>query len=276
MAAKMFDTPVAIPENEVNTFDFASEFGCLGTTICEDIQSFGSKRKRTLPGEHFTLGERAKIAVEYGAIASGLYRKRKGSVKRLAWLWGCSEATIRNVYSHVLYGDDLDAKADCSRASVLDNPEYHATLIRLVVHRRGRVNKRKLAHMFFDETGVKVHCDTIYRHLKKHDLLIKRRRYTPKLHEQHKLARYMFGHQHLGQRWGHWVDLDEKWFYVVRIKGWVWILPGYMDPDDIQSIRVESKRYIQKIMYLCAVAKPILRPDGSVLFSGKIGCSGVW
>ena len=66
--------------------------------------------------------------------------------------------------------------------------------------------------------------------------------------------------------------MDEKWFYTVRIKGYVWILPGYMDPDDIQAIRVESKRYITKIMCLVAVAKPVYGVDGELRFSGKVGC----
>lgn len=267
-----FQKPVKIPVGEVHSFDFASAFGVFGTSICDDIKSFGSKRMKSKVGQHFTLGEKAKIALDYQECASGLYRKRRGTVSRLAWLWGCTSKSIRAVYCHVKYGDDLDEQVDRSKEGVLDQPKNHAALIAIVVHRRGRVNKRKLARMFEDKTGIKVHCSTIYRHLKKHDLEVKRRRYVPKLREHHKSWRYMYGNNHLRQSWEHWVDLDEKWFYVVRIKGWVWILPGYMDPDDIKAIRVESKRYIQKVMYLCAVAKPVLRPDGSVLFSGKVGC----
>ena len=224
------------------------------------------------PGKHLSLAEQAKVAVQYADIGSGLYRKKRGSVQRLAWEWGCSTETLRNVYKHVKYGEDLD-KPRPKGEHILDRPDLHAALIRIVVHRRGKVNKRKLAVQFFEETKVKVGANTIYRHLKEHDLQIKRRRYCPKLKEHHKVCRYAFGHAHHRQNWKHWIDVDEKWFYVVRIKGYVWILPGHMDPDEIKAIRVESKRYIQKIMYLVAVAKPLIAADGkTVLFSGKVGC----
>ena len=57
-------------------------------------------------------------------------------------------------------------------------------------------------------------------------------------------------------RWDRWIDIDEKWFYVVVIKGFVWVLPDYMDPSDICSIPVASKRYITKVMFLIAVSRP--------------------
>lgn len=69
-------------------------------------------------------------------------------------------------------------------------------------------------------------------------------------------------------RWDNWIDIDEKWFYVVCLKGFVWYLPDYMDLSTVQ-LPVESKRYIQKIMFLCAVAKPIYDDDGTCLFDGK-------
>ena len=61
-------------------------------------------------------------------------------------------------------------------------------------------------------------------------------------------------------------------FYVVRIKGYVWILPEFMDADKIKALPVQSKRYITKVMFLCAVAKPIYDETGVCLFDGKVGC----
>lgn len=69
-------------------------------------------------------------------------------------------------------------------------------------------------------------------------------------------------------RWDNWVDVDEKWFYVVSLKGFVWFLPDYMDLSAVQ-LPVQSKRYIQKIMFLCAVAKPIYDKSGACVFDGK-------
>ena len=60
-------------------------------------------------------------------------------------------------------------------------------------------------------------------------------------------------------------------FYVVRIKGYVWILP-HMDATKIKSLPVQSKRYITKVMFLVAVAKPIYDEYGVCVFDGKVGC----
>ena len=59
----------------------------------------------------------------------------------------------------------------------------------------------------------------------------------------------------------------------MRVKGFVWILPDYMDPEHIKTLRVQSKRYITKVMFLCAVARPVFDGvSGECLFDGKVGC----
>ena len=44
-----------------------------------------------------------------------------------------------------------------------------------------------------------------------------------------------------------------------------------MNKDKIKSLPVQSKRYITKVMFLCAVAKPIYDEAGECLFDGKVG-----
>ena len=61
-------------------------------------------------------------------------------------------------------------------------------------------------------------------------------------------------------------------FYVVHIKGYVWILPECRDKDKIRALPVQSKRYITKVMFLCAVAKPMYDECGVCIFDGKVGC----
>ena len=60
-------------------------------------------------------------------------------------------------------------------------------------------------------------------------------------------------------------------FYVVRVKGYVWILPEYMSKAHIRRLRVQSKRYVTKVMFLTAVARPIFDSHGNVIFDGKVG-----
>lgn len=47
----------------------------------------------------------------------------------------------------------------------------------------------------------------------------------------------------------------------------------YLAPDEEEPYRAcQSKKFIGKIMFMCAVSRPILADDGTVVFDGKIGC----
>jgi hypothetical protein len=63
------------------------------------------------------------------------------------------------------------------------------------------------------------------------------------------------------------VHIDEKWFYIQQDKeGFLTVVPDEGCPDDDKHYRsVKSKNFIQKVMFLAAVA----RPWGD--FDGKIG-----
>ena len=43
-----------------------------------------------------------------------------------------------------------------------------------------------------------------------------------------------------------------------------------MDAAAIQNIPVESKSHIQKVMFLCAVARPLFDETGKCIFDGKV------
>lgn len=63
------------------------------------------------------------------------------------------------------------------------------------------------------------------------------------------------------------VHIDEKWFYMT--KG---MQRYYLTPDEIDPHRsCKSKKFITKVMFMCAVCRPIFGADGTVLFDGKIG-----
>ena len=48
--------------------------------------------------------------------------------------------------------------------------------------------------------------------------------------------------------------------------------PSSWTKTKTKSLPVQSKRYITKVMFLCAVAKPIYDEAGECLFDGKVGC----
>lgn len=87
-------------------------------------------------------------------------------------------------------------------------------------------------------------------------------RILPLLSDTHKERRLEWASKYRRQLWDDWVDLDEKWFYtIVHRKRKV--PPGVKAP----ASKCQSKRFIGKVMFLTAVAKP--RPEFG--FDGKIG-----
>ncbi|KAK9727222.1 hypothetical protein RND81_05G266600 [Saponaria officinalis] len=63
------------------------------------------------------------------------------------------------------------------------------------------------------------------------------------------------------------VHIDEKWFYLTKTTDTYYILPEEDDPYR----SCQSKRFITKVMFMCAVSQPIIDNDGEVIFDGKIG-----
>ncbi|XP_057775298.1 uncharacterized protein LOC130994271 [Salvia miltiorrhiza] len=63
------------------------------------------------------------------------------------------------------------------------------------------------------------------------------------------------------------VHIDEKWFYMTKGMHRFYLAPGETEPHRT----CKSKKFITKVMFMCAVCRPIFNEDGSVLFDGKIG-----
>jgi hypothetical protein len=199
-------------------------------------------------------------------------RRVKGSVANLAWDFGVNKSTVFATYGRIRHGKTVFRKPRIYNDNLMDSLENHLALIEIVVDAKGRLSKRRMAAKFFRQTGVNISADTLVRHLKTLKVEVCRRRYCPQLTEVHKVQRYVFGSKYNEERWKYWLDVDEKWFYVVRVKGFVWVLPGYMNADDVKSIPVQSKRYITKVMFLVAIARPVYSDSGECLFDGKVGC----
>ena len=63
------------------------------------------------------------------------------------------------------------------------------------------------------------------------------------------------------------INIDEKLFNLCKVKSKYYLLPGEKTP-----LRVaKSKRFIEKIMFLCAVARPRHDTTNNTLFDGKLG-----
>ncbi|XP_057763964.1 uncharacterized protein LOC130985140 [Salvia miltiorrhiza] len=63
------------------------------------------------------------------------------------------------------------------------------------------------------------------------------------------------------------IHIDEKWFYITKSNQ-----RFYLTPDEIDPHRTcKNKKFITKVMFMCAVCRPVFGPNGECLFDGKIG-----
>lgn len=64
-----------------------------------------------------------------------------------------------------------------------------------------------------------------------------------------------------------YVHIDEKWFYITRQQQRFYLLPE----EDTPYRACQSKRFITKVMFMAAVARPRYDPHRKTTFNGKIG-----
>ncbi|ETV80633.1 hypothetical protein H257_06156 [Aphanomyces astaci] len=103
--------------------------------------------------------------------------------------------------------------------------------------------------------------------LVRHSISIK-----PQLTEANKAARLKWAFERLGpdlmvHDMMDYVHVDEKWFYMTRVKKTLYLLPGEEPPHR----STKSKRFITKVMFLSAVARPRWNYNTNEWFDGRIG-----
>lgn len=100
------------------------------------------------------------------------------------------------------------------------------------------------------------------------------RRVHPILNDNNRLSRVLYCLSHVNLHsvpqtfnamWDY-VHLDEKWFYICEIKGHFYAI----EEENINPIYIKNKNYLQKVMFLAAVARPRYLSTGE-FFDGKIG-----
>lgn len=95
----------------------------------------------------------------------------------------------------------------------------------------------------------------------------------PMLTPQNKKERLEFALSYIDQTTNYFksmenvVHVDEKWFYLSRDKMNFYLLPE----EDVPHRQVQSKRFITKVMFLAALAKPRWDYHRKTSFDGKLG-----
>ncbi|RHZ34646.1 hypothetical protein DYB37_011627, partial [Aphanomyces astaci] len=105
---------------------------------------------------------------------------------------------------------------------------------------------------------------TLSRHLKNGTFERRSTRIKPLLSDVNKAERVAFCQ--FDNLWDV-VHLDEKWFNADKDRRKVYLVPGDKPPRRAWK----SKRFVPKVMFLAAVARPRYDEVGGVFFNGKIG-----
>ncbi|XP_051145930.1 uncharacterized protein LOC127261677 [Andrographis paniculata] len=98
----------------------------------------------------------------------------------------------------------------------------------------------------------------------------------PSLNEKNKIERLKFSLNSLQidsaskvikfQSMSQVVHVDKKWFNLTRETKIYYLLPDEPEPYKV----CHSKRFITKVMFLCAVVRPMYASNGECIFDGKI------
>ena len=64
-----------------------------------------------------------------------------------------------------------------------------------------------------------------------------------------------------------YVHIDEKWFYMTKVKKTYYLVVD----EELPERAVKSKNFIQKVMFMTAVARPCWDHISKKMFDRKIG-----
>ena len=170
---------------------------------------------------------------------------------------------------------NVDSRPRSGRPRVLTEEDMK-TLESLSEERNGYFTWESLAALFTERTGKSVSCTTVYNSCKAASWRQVCERYVPCLNARDVARRLEWAKQHLDYTWTGtenlrypnvlnkkvgWVDIDEKWWDMLK-KRLMKVHPGQQEQTRVAT---KSKRFVEKVMGLCAVA----RPCGD--FNGRLG-----
>ncbi|XP_074347665.1 uncharacterized protein LOC141686536 [Apium graveolens] len=197
---------------------------------------------------------------------------KQGTINQVAFNYGVSRSAISRIWKETLQaiksGDDLDVQRKykgSNKSKVFDLEKVSSIPLRL------RTNIRTLA------CQLNAPKSTVHRIIQRGKIRSHSNALKPFLTSQNMEARVSFVLSHIENSTLHtsptyvdmycMVHIDEKWFYMTRTSQKYYLLPSEPEPHRTSK----SKRFIIKVMFMSAVARPRYDKDGVCIFDGKIG-----
>ena len=206
-----------------------------------------------------TLSENGKLVKGAIQVTAAKFMKSSKTISRI---WRRAQESLQ---SGAVCADMASRKrGNCGRKR--KNRDEIANLIAQVPLAK-RTTLRSLS------AATKIPIGTLYNVLKEGRLKRVNSTVKPHLGEENKIQRLKFALDMLEpesdkfKETFNMVHVDEKWFYLTKIKKKFYLVPE----EEIPHRTVQSKRFITKVMFLTAVARPRWDPHRKTFFDGKIG-----
>ncbi|XP_057248193.1 uncharacterized protein LOC130590181 [Beta vulgaris subsp. vulgaris] len=205
---------------------------------------------------------------------NGIFTIPQGAIKKIAIELNTSRWTIGRIWKKLRQQLQEDARIDVNHRKT---GRVGRKRIQLDPQRLMAIPLRKRTTIRATAASLGIHRSTLHRlvkrgAIKKHTNAIK-----PHLTPAHKIARVLWC---LGSiipntiqtipkfsNMYNLVHVDEKWFCMSKISQRYYLAPGETEPYR----RCKSKRFIVKVMFIAALARPHIALSGEVSFDGKIG-----
>ena len=221
-------------------------------------------------GESLTEARKAVLLMQWGMLDKDEHGRRIGSAALEAEFGLACGYIAKYLLPHIdsLAEGDAPFKFDVSgRKPSVYSPRKDAFMEQQAEKWEGDFSWQEMADAIKEHFELEVDLsDTGCRkHAKKQGWTDTRRRTLPYLTGLQKTIRKAWPTKEKKNKWTAWVDVDEKWFYMVKLHGRRKQAPGKKIPPRY----AKSKTQIPKVMFLAAAARP------RAGFDGKVG-EGIW
>ncbi|KAH7835464.1 hypothetical protein Vadar_026303 [Vaccinium darrowii] len=230
--------------------------------------SIYSKSKRNLTNEQrYAILETLLIRTQRGKL-------KRGSIQEIAASFSVHTATIARIWRQgkaaITTGELIDVASKMPTRVGRKRVQIEPASV-IAVPLRRRTNIRTLS------TELKLARSTVHRRIKEGMMRPHSNALKPFLSEECKRKRLQFCLSMIEQTsiatepifkdMYNYVHIDEKWFYMTKESEKFYLLPQ----EDEPLRTCKSKRFITKVMFLAAVARPRFDDNHNEVFSGKIG-----
>ncbi|MCL7028299.1 hypothetical protein MKW94_009849 [Papaver nudicaule] len=194
---------------------------------------------------------------------------KRGLVPKAAQQFSVSQVTIKRIWKQGKECEEKNLPVNVSSRKPtrvgLTTKEFDWSKITEIPLRR-RTNIRSLAK------ALNIPKSTVHRQIKKGKIRKHTNAIKPAFTTEIKKARLEFCLEKIQENlvfegMYNVIHIDEKWFYMTKTTENYYLHPEEEDPHRT----CQSKRFIKKVMFIAAAARPRFNSFGEVIFDGKLG-----